>query len=194
MMNKYSLFYNYHGIGDVLIITINPFLDVTKAVKNKNIVAIYHEKEVIGYNIFNISSYIKIKSNGLIAYPFKTLIDIINSLLKNVGFIPLTFYSKSSFLIGEVISVAQNHCLVEIGGNQVCANFKINDFNIGDKVVVCEPNSYLFNGSLTSDKYEIMVENQLNISNYNKTVIFNSKDINVGDDYCEGEIYGTIGN
>ena len=52
---KANLFYN-HRLGDVLLISFDHNQEMTHFVKNNDTVIIYHKNQIIGVNIFNISS------------------------------------------------------------------------------------------------------------------------------------------
>ena len=46
-MNKYSMFYNYHIIGDILMIVFNHKEKPTHHTKNGDVVGVYHNDEII---------------------------------------------------------------------------------------------------------------------------------------------------
>ena len=49
----YRLFYNRSVSGDVLFVLLDPMKKATKTERRDEVEAIYHEDEVIGYNIFD---------------------------------------------------------------------------------------------------------------------------------------------
>ena len=57
---KYGLYYNHNLIGDILLVIFNPNAIPTKIITKDNIVALYKEEELIGYNFLDISEDIKI--------------------------------------------------------------------------------------------------------------------------------------
>ena len=99
----YSLFYNKDLIGDVLMIVYNQGKIPNKSIKEENIVKIYSDDELIGINIFNISSIVKIHANGLIPLPANEFVDVINTLLAQHNLDKLEYKKESGFKIGKVI-------------------------------------------------------------------------------------------
>ncbi|MCF0107650.1 MAG: DUF4479 domain-containing protein, partial [Bacilli bacterium] len=73
MIKKYSLYYSYKYIGDVLIVNIIPNAFVTTSKRVGDVEIIYNNDTVIGYNIFNISRIIKIKMVGILYHPENVL-------------------------------------------------------------------------------------------------------------------------
>lgn len=91
----YRLFYDYETNGDVLFVVIDPEKKVTKTVSNGNVTAIYSGEELVGINLFEISSSVKIKSHGIIFAPSEKLLSAINPVLLNAG-LPALEEPKSS--------------------------------------------------------------------------------------------------
>ena len=153
-MNKYSMSYNYHIIGDILMIIFNHKEKPTHHTKNGDVVGIYHNEELIGINIFDFSNICKIKSEGLITLPPKELIDAINSKLLNAGFEKLEYINESGFKIGKVLTCEEHpdsdhlHVLTVDIGNEildiVCGAPNVEE---GQKVVVATPYTTMFDGS-----------------------------------------------
>ncbi|MCH5172510.1 MAG: DUF4479 domain-containing protein [Erysipelotrichales bacterium] len=107
-MKDYALFYDYHTIGDVLLIVKDLETKPDKTVVNGDVVSLYKNNELIGINIFNISSVLKIKSKGLIVLPMKEMIDVINNILKNAGVETLEYKEESGFKIGHVLTCEEH--------------------------------------------------------------------------------------
>ena len=79
---KVALFYNKENVGDVLIMKSND--DIATSFKNYgDLVAIYKDDNLIGYNYFNISNKYSNLKNGINYHPEKELIELINLELKN---------------------------------------------------------------------------------------------------------------
>ena len=79
---KVALFYNKENVGDVLIMKSND--DIATYFKNYgDLVAIYKDDNLIGYNYFNISNKYSNLKNGINYHPEKELIELINLELKN---------------------------------------------------------------------------------------------------------------
>lgn len=139
MKKQYSIFYSYKGIGDVLIVIFNNESKPTHHERKGQVEVIYHEQEVIGYNIFDISKIIKIKTSGLIYLPSKELISIINALLRNNGLEELEEQTNSGYIIGEVVDIKpyQEKKIVSIDiGKEVVKAYTKEAINLKDKVVV----------------------------------------------------------
>lgn len=139
MKKQYSIFYSYKGIGDVLIVIFNNESKPTHHERKGQVEVIYHEQEVIGYNIFDISKIIKIKTSGLIYLPSKELISIINALLRNNGLEELEVQTNSGYIIGEVIDIKpyQEKKIVSVDiGKEVVKAYTKEAINLKDKVVV----------------------------------------------------------
>ena len=139
MKKQYSIFYSYKGIGDVLIVIFNNESKPTRSERKGQVEVIYHEDEVIGYNIFDISKIIKIKTSGLIYLPSKELISIINALLRNNGVEELEVQTNSGYIIGQVVDIKpyqeKKKVSVDIGKEIVKAYTK-EEIHINDKVVI----------------------------------------------------------
>lgn len=139
MKKQYSIFYSYKGIGDVLIVIFNNESKPTHHERKGQVEVIYHEQEVIGYNIFDISKIIKIKTSGLIYLPSKELISIINALLRNNGLEELEVQTNSGYIIGEVVDIKpyQEKKIVSVDiGKEVVKAYTKEAINLKDKVVV----------------------------------------------------------
>ena len=105
---EYSLFYNYKLIGDVLMIVYDQEKIPTSKVEEDNVVKIYYNDTLIGVNIFNFSSIVKVKSKGLIPLPNNALIDVINTILEGHNIEKLPYKKESGFRIGKILSVEEH--------------------------------------------------------------------------------------
>lgn len=146
---NFSMFYNYHHLGDVLLIS---FIDeeVTNHERRGQIEVLYHENELVGYNIFDISKIMKIRAEGLIVLPPNALIDAINSLLLKEGLTKLTHVERSNFVIGEVVSSEKliGKYLIKVNiGESVINTINKENIETGSKVVVAISGATLFDNS-----------------------------------------------
>ena len=78
---KVALFYNSNNVGDVLIMKSNDLIP-TSFKKFDDLVAIYHNEELIGYNFFNISKYNEVLKEGINYNPSISLVNLINNKIK----------------------------------------------------------------------------------------------------------------
>ncbi len=199
MMRHYSLFYSYKHIGDVLIIIFNNDKKSTKNVRKGQVEIIYHENEIIGYNIFDIRNVVKIKTEGLIYLPSPAFINVINAILKNNGAEELDYVKESGYFIGEIKSIEQidnEKSLVSIDNKKELINAvtKSNDLHLHDKVVVAIVDTRLNNGELVKSSNlgqtiingHLCNEKELQISDEDSILILD-KDEEIGKDFFTTE-------
>ena len=155
MIKKYSLYYSYKYIGDVLIVNIIPNAFVTTSKRVGDVEIIYNNDTVIGYNIFNISRIIKIKMVGILYHPENVLIDIINSILTNAKQETLSYVEESGFVVGEVKECFELDkgymAMVDIKDRLVSGLTK-RFLKQGDNVVVAKIGTTLRNGNEVKEK------------------------------------------
>lgn len=152
-MKDYAIFYNYHTIGDILLIISDLETKPNRVVKNGDVTSLYLDDKLIGINIFNISNVLKIKSNGLIVLPLKEMIDVINNILINANVETLEYKKESGFKVGKVLTCEEHpdsdhmHVLtVDIGSEVldiVCGAPNVKE---GQKVVVATLGTTMFDG------------------------------------------------
>lgn len=152
-MKDYAIFYNYHTIGDVLLIVSDLETKPNRVVKNGDVTSLYLDDKLIGINIFNISNVLKIKSNGLIVLPLKEMIDVINNILINANVETLEYKKESGFKVGKVLTCEEHpdsdhmHVLtVDIGSEVldiVCGAPNVKE---DQKVVVATLGTTMFDG------------------------------------------------
>lgn len=152
---EYSLFYNYKLIGDVLMIVYDQEKIPTSKVEEDNVVKIYYNDTLIGVNIFNFSSIVKVKSKGLIPLPNNALIDVINTILEGHNIEKLPYKKESGFRIGKILSVEEHpesthlHILkVDVGSETldiVCGAANVKENAV---VVVATIGTTMFDGTV----------------------------------------------
>ena len=152
-MKDFAIFYNYHTIGDVLLIISDLETKPNRVIKNGDVTSLYLDDKLIGINIFNISNVLKIKSNGLIVLPLKEMIDVINNILINANVETLEYKKESGFKVGKVLTCEEHpdsdhmHVLtVDIGSEVldiVCGAPNVKE---GQKVVVATLGTTMFDG------------------------------------------------
>ena len=177
-MKNYAMYYSYKSIGDVLIIIFDNSLKPTRNERINNVIVIYHDEQIIGYNIFDIKEIIKIKNEGMIYLPSETFLNIVNSILINAKQLPLEKKESSGYVVMEVI---------EINSKEITFNNGLktkNDFrlNVGNKVVVALPGTFLNNGQLINECH-ICTNHELGIKDKEEKILILDKDEKVGEDF-----------
>lgn len=195
MKDNYSLFYSYQTMGDVLIVIFNNEKKATSHKRKGNVEVIYNNDEVIGYNIFNVQNFLKIKSQGLIYLPSPTLVEVINTVLINAKIEPLGIKKESGYVIAQVLETKDldsDKKLVKLNlGNEtsyaITKNKSISD---NQKVVVAKANTRLNDGSLVKEgsldnlviNAHICSEKELSISESNDLLILDDEE-EIGKDF-----------
>lgn len=153
-----ELFYNYHLIGDVLMIIIDNEKVATRLETKDDVTFICDKEELIGINIFDFSKTVKIKEKGHIVLPADALIDIINNKLALVSDIQIDYIKESGFKIGKILSVEEHplsdhlHLLkVDIG--QEVLDIVCGAYNVKPdmKVVVATIGTTMLDGSVIKE-------------------------------------------
>lgn len=155
---RYGLFYNYYGVGDVLIVKVSE--DTPNKVRtNGNVVALFNDDILVGYNIFNVKNIIKIKAKGMIINPSREMMKVINNILINAGFAALPMQNTSGFYVGEVLettphpdsdhlTIAKVDIKKEKPLQIVCG---ARNCRAGIKIITAINNTMMFDGSLIKE-------------------------------------------
>ena len=184
-MKNYSLFYSYKNIGDVLIIIFNNELKATHDEKRGNVTVIYHDDEIIGYNIFNIKEIIKIRSEGKIFLPSSALISVINSILKNAKLPVLDEQIDSGYYVAVVKTINDKNIIVSLSNEELIAK-KVDGVAINDKVVVARKGTTLADGSVVKEEGHICTNVELGIKEEEKILVLD-EDVEIGKDFFSME-------
>ncbi|HOJ45667.1 MAG TPA: hypothetical protein PK340_06545 [Bacilli bacterium] len=147
-MKRYDLFYQPKSLGDVLLVIIEPNQLPTHSQRIADTVLIYHDDSLIGVNVFNIQSLIKIHASGLIVNPPQVLIDIINDKFANDGVDVYLPKFTSNFIIGEVTAIdyATKQAQISDGSNRFCADVTNLMVSVGQRLVIALDGTLLPNG------------------------------------------------
>jgi tRNA-binding protein len=200
---SYSLFYNYKGVGDVLMIGLKPGFKTTHFETKGDVTAIFQNEDLIGFNLFNIKEIVKISVSGLITQPPLTLIQIINDTIKNAGFNFNLPPFNSGYVVGGIQTIIphpeSDHlrlCRVDIGQKIISVVTNSKSVKEGQKVVVALAPMVLFNGT------ELLGGKILNVSsegmfcssvtlglddNDDTGIMELNNDEKIGRDYFKGE-------
>ena len=162
-MKNYAMFYSYKGIGDVIIIVFDNSKGPTRNEKKHRVTVIYNNDEIIGYNIKDIKEIVKIRNEGMIFFPSKALIDVLNNILINSGVPPLEYKIDSGYFIAQITNKEKvddgEYLTLDCGGQIYNCVTKSKIVNVGDKVVIAKVGTHLNNG-------EVIKESAIN----NKTI------------------------
>lgn len=205
-MRDYVLYYSYKNIGDVLIIIFNNELENNRVVINDNVVSLYHDDVLLGYNIFNIKEVVKIKTNGQIFSPSLPLIEIINSILANHHLTTLEFNNNSQYFVGEVIDAIdldehKKYVIVDMQNDVISTIIKDKNINIHDLVVVSKSGTRLNNGELVKESVfedtllngHICTNKELGLSFDDEIVVVDDKNM-LGKDFFQMEETNYVGD
>ena len=152
-MKNYAIYYSYKEIGDVVIILFDNAKNATSTIRKNRVSVIYHDNEIIGYNIFDIKDIIKIKSEGMIYFPSNVLVSILNSILQNEKLETLEYKTSSGYLIAQVdeikgIDNEKSLLSLSIGNDIFHSVVKNCSLKTGDKVVIVQEGTFLNNGEM----------------------------------------------
>lgn len=190
-MKKYSIYYSYKGIGDVIIVIFDNEKKATRHERKGRVEVIYHEDEIIGYNIFDIKDIIKIKSEGQIHLPSRALIEVINTMLTNAKVPTLDIHDHSGYWTAEVVDVNDEIATITLGKEMVHAIDKSHSLKKGDKVVIMKAGYRLSNGKIvcastlngqTIDAY-ICTNGDLGINENIDQILVIDNDEEIGKDF-----------
>lgn len=178
---NYALFYNKQKFGDLLMIVFDQKSIPTSTVKEGDLIKIYNGDELIGINIFGISKIIKIKANGLIPFPNKIFIDVLNTILTQHSLPTLESKKNSGFIIGRIVSCIEHeesshlHILkVDIGEQVLDIVCGAANVAVGEIVVVATIGTYMFDGTM------IEKGNLLGVDSYG--MCCSERELNLTDD------------
>lgn len=194
------MYYSYKSIGDVLIIIFNNSLPMTKSERVGHVEVIYHDSEIIGYNIFDIKEIVKIKNEGMIYYPSETFLNIINSILINAHLSPLEKKDKSGYLVSEITDIKvleKKRSLITLRTEKETFKSVTSDstLEVGDKVVVAIIDTFLNNGEIIKEMdvdgaritAHICTNYELGIKEGEERILLLDKDETIGEDFYKPE-------
>ena len=185
------MYYSYKEIGDVLIIVFDNVKAATKHKRKDRVEIIYHDDEIIGYNIFDVKEIVKIKSEGKIFLPSTQLIMVINTILKNAGAPLLDEITHSGYYTAEVVNIDKNIYTISLGFETVYAFQENCSLNVGDKIVVLKAGSQKSNGQNvctsnvngTNINAYICTNKEVGIKENGDDILLLDKDERIGEDF-----------
>ncbi len=198
---KYGVYYNHETIGDILLIVFEPNIIPNKVIKHENVVALYNNDSLVGYNFLNISEDIKIKADGYIPLMNDKVIDVLNYILKNHDLKPLDYLNESGFKVAEIKEMEEHpdsdhlHILKVDVGEEKLLNIVCGSYNakVGLKVVCAKNGTFMPNGQkiVAGEVLGVFSEGmlcsgkELNIKGYEnkKGLYILGDEYKVGDDF-----------
>lgn len=148
---KVALFYNKKNVGDVLILKSNDEI-ATSYKRYKDLVAIYKNDKLIGYNYFNISSNYSELKNGINYHPTKELIEFLNKKIRenNLEEIEIIEPNFKVGLVKECEDIEGTHlhlCKIDIKDDILQIVCGAKNVSIGALVVVAMIGTIMNDGS-----------------------------------------------
>lgn len=151
--------YNSKGIGDVLIITLTQKEEKVNGETFGDVVRLVDEAgEVVGYNIFRVSTYMTIQGNGPLTVD-ETLVGQVQDIFNKNGVTDeLQLDLSPKFVVGYVKEKKAhedasklNVCQVDVGDEDLQIVCGAPNVDAGQKVVVAKVGAIMPNGMLIKE-------------------------------------------
>ncbi|MEB7658120.1 DUF4479 domain-containing protein [Mammaliicoccus vitulinus] len=153
-----NLFYNKNGVGDVLMVTIDPVTEGLVYEYENDITIIKSESNVVGFNIFNASKYVQLEGNGNIKVQEKHINSIQDLLEKNHIDYKLEADLSSKFVVGYVTEKSKHPdadklsiCQVDVGDQTLQIVCGAPNIDQDQKVVVAKVGAVMPSGMIIKD-------------------------------------------
>ncbi|KYD12484.1 YtpR family tRNA-binding protein [Caldibacillus debilis] len=154
-------FYNPEGVGDILLITLEPFEKQNVRIEKKgDVVRIFDEKtrKTVGYNIFQASRHFSLKAERGRAAVDREMIDAVNRLLRENGFEEISADLSPKFVVG-LVKEKKKHpnadklsvCQVDVGGEVLQIVCGAPNVEAGQKVVVAKVGAVMPSGMVIKE-------------------------------------------
>jgi len=155
-------FYNKEHLGDVLLIQLDPTYEGEPVVEKLGDVAVLRSeqsKEVIGFNLFNASTYVDVKDEGKVALTEEIVEHVQAALTKNNVDYTLEVDLSPKFVVGHVVKKEKHPnadklsvCQVDLGEGEpvqiVCGAANV---DAGQNVVVAKVGAVMPSGMAIRD-------------------------------------------
>jgi len=187
-MKRYYLTYNYPSCGDVLMIMFDVTASLSHFIRKGDVALLYDGPRLIGVNVFDISTLVKIKCRGVILTPPSILITILNQKFDNEGIDVFLPSFVSGFTVGKVVDKKDDRSItVDLGSCKINVTLNAMDVKLGDLAVIVAPATLSADGTLTkpeTNSYRLAVEAdiELGTATPNCSLRVNENAI-VGSDY-----------
>ncbi|MBF0779846.1 MULTISPECIES: YtpR family tRNA-binding protein [unclassified Granulicatella] len=102
-------FYNKEHVGDTLLLLAKETNHSVETQSHGQITRIYDKQtqETLAYNIFHISEHLHLDKTGFVTLSCEQ-VDVVNRLLQESGFMPITVDNSPKFVIGHVDSCIEH--------------------------------------------------------------------------------------
>lgn len=155
-----NLFYNQNGVGNVLmaqLTTDRPHEVVAESSKDVTILK-DGEGEIVGFNLFNASSYLDLQEAGQVKLTEEIVEKISTALKKNDVNIELDVDLTPKFVIGYVLEKEKHPnadklsvCKVDVGSETLQIVCGAPNIEAGQKVVVAKVGAVMPSGMIIRD-------------------------------------------
>ncbi|WP_239733475.1 YtpR family tRNA-binding protein [Mammaliicoccus sp. E-M22] len=153
-----NLFYNKNGVGDVLMVTIDPATENLEYAYQNDITIIKSESNIVGFNIFNASKYVQLEGSGNIKIQEKHISSIQDILEKNNINYKLEVDLSPKFVVGYVTEKTKHPdadklsvCQVDVDNGTLQIVCGAPNIDQGQKVVVAKVGAVMPSGMLIKD-------------------------------------------
>lgn len=186
---RFSIFYNYNALGDVLILSKNLSSKFHHLKQSENVVALYDkDNNLYGYNIFGINKLIKLYYKGLLSYPFDYVVDIINTFLTKAGFTKIPYYNFSGIRVGVIKDINKENIVISFSEEEIIIKNKNFNLSSDDIILYAYPNVLLPSlRRVNNIEGEILKEIDLFNDGLDEYIKLNDKSL-IGKDFYKGEI------
>ncbi|MGM0853560.1 MAG: YtpR family tRNA-binding protein [Bacillota bacterium] len=156
-----NVFYNLEGIGDTLIVTMDPGFEGEVLHERKEDAArLFDEKtgKTLGYNLFHASKYMDLSEVGPVEMNEEKL-QLINEAIKKNGFSEVLEADFSPKFVVGYVSEKENHpnadklniCTVDVGDATLQIVCGAPNVDKGQKVVVAKVGAIMPSGMVIKD-------------------------------------------
>lgn len=105
-MNLHA-FYNNDNIGDILLVRLTDKRNVTETKMIKDVCILYSDKEVIGYNVMNASTYFNQLNKGKVKIN-EQFVSVLNNILKDIEQEEVYSDYNDHIVVGKVIEIEEH--------------------------------------------------------------------------------------
>ena len=156
-----NLFYNKEGVGNVFLIQLTTNTPKEVATEQSGDVVILRDaqtEEIIGFNIFEASSYAEVEANGQVELTEELVETLQQAMTKNNVAYTFDVDLSPKFVIGHVVSKEKHPnadklsvCTVDVGTEQLQIVCGAANIDADQKVVVAQVGAVMPSGMVIRD-------------------------------------------